>query len=190
MRAVDWILAAGSLAELALFLSLIVSIVRPDWRLWPPPRGAMRAFAWMWGCTLVAVGVGLVLTIADYGSWTLDHPAWILAGSAVLAFGAGLADWGIRTLGRRTSSGREGVFSAVGPYRWTRNPQYLGDILMVLGVVLVADSWRVAALGTGGIVCLLLAPHAEEGWLRERYGESYSEYRRRVPRLIGSTRNP
>jgi protein-S-isoprenylcysteine O-methyltransferase Ste14 len=98
----------------------------------------------------------------------LDHPGWILAGAVVLALGAGLADWGVRTLGRRTSSGRGGEFSAAGPYRWTRNPQYLGDILMALGVVLVSDSWRVA--GGRGALCLL-APLAEAVAV-ERYGDA------------------
>jgi protein-S-isoprenylcysteine O-methyltransferase Ste14 len=185
---VDWLLAGGLLAEALLLLSLLVSIARPGLRLWPPPEGSMPAFAWTWGLTVAACTTGLILAVIDYGGWVLDHPAWILAGATVLALGAGLADWGVRTLGRRTSSGRGGEFSAAGPYRWTRNPQYLGDILMALGVVLVADSWRVAALAAGGTLCLLLAPLAEERWLIERYGEAYDRYRRRVPRLLGLPR--
>jgi protein-S-isoprenylcysteine O-methyltransferase Ste14 len=188
VRAVDWIFLAGSFAELTLLASLVVSIVAPRRRLWPPPAGSARAFAWMWGWTLVASGAGLVLAIADYGAWILDDQLWIVAGSVTLALGAGLADWGIRTLGRMTSSGRGGVFSEAGPYRWSRNPQYMGDVLMTLGVVLIADSWRVAALGCGGIACLLLAPLAEERWLVERYGDAFLAYRRRVPRLVGPRR--
>lgn len=186
----DWIFAVGLLAEFVLIVSLIVSIARPQLRLWPPPPGSRWALAWMWDWTVVATGAGLVLAVADYGSWILDDPAWILAGSMALALGAGLTDWGIRTLGRETSSGLPGAFSAAGPYRWTRNPQYLGDILMTIGVVFVSDSWRVAALGAGGIACLLLAPRAEEGWLVERYGERYERYRRRVPRLLGRPGDP
>jgi protein-S-isoprenylcysteine O-methyltransferase Ste14 len=188
VRAVDWIFLAGSLAELTLLASLVLSILAPERRLWPPPEGSARAYAWMWGWTVVASGAGLVLSIADYGSWILDHPLWIVAGSAVLALGAGLTDWGIRTLGRMTSSGRGGVFSETGPYRWSRNPQYVGDVLMTLGVVLIADSWRVAALGAGGIGCLLLAPFAEEAWLADRYAGAYLAYRRRVRRLLGTRR--
>lgn len=168
-----------------LGLSLVVSIARPRRRLWPPPEGSSLAFAWTWGLTVVACCTGLLLAVLDYGAWILDAREWLLAGTLALALGAGLADWGVRTLGRRTSSGRGGEFSAGGPYRWTRNPQYVGDILMTIGVVLIADSWRVAAVGAGGILCLLLAPLAEERWLVERYGEKYDRYRRRVPRLLG-----
>jgi protein-S-isoprenylcysteine O-methyltransferase Ste14 len=185
VRAVDWLLAGGLLAEAVLVASLVLSIRRPEARLWPPPRGSRWALAWMWDWTVVAAGAGLILTVIDYGDWVLDDPAWILAGSAVAAIGAGVTDWGIRTLGRETSVGLPGTFSASGPYRWTRNPQYVGDILMTIGVVLVADSWRVAALGAGGIACLLLAPLAEERWLMERYGDRYERYRRSVPRLLG-----
>jgi protein-S-isoprenylcysteine O-methyltransferase Ste14 len=187
---IDWIFAVGLLAEIVLLVSLIVSIARPGSRLWPPPPGSRWALAWMWDWTVAAAGAGLVLAIVDYGSWILDDPAWILAGSAALALGAGLTDWGIRSLGRETSSGLPGVFSTTGPYRWTRNPQYLGDILMTIGVVLVSDSWRAAALAAGGIACLLLAPLAEERWLVERYGERYERYRRGVPRLLGRRNHP
>ena len=187
---IDWIFAVGLLAEIVLLVSLIVSIARPGSRLWPPPPGSRWALAWMWDWTVAAAGAGLVLAIVDYGNWVLDDPAWILAGSAALALGAGLTDWGIRSLGRETSSGLPGVFSATGPYRWTRNPQYLGDILMTIGVVLVSDSWRAAALAAGGIACLLLAPLAEERWLVERYGERYERYRKGVPRLLGRRNHP
>lgn len=184
MRAVDWLLAGGLLAEAVLAASLVLSIRRPEVRLWPPPHGSRWALAWMWDWTVMAAGAGLVLAVIDYGTWVLDDPAWILAGSAAAALGAGLTDWGIRTLGRETSVGLPGTFSAGGPYRWTRNPQYVGDILMTIGVALAADSWRVAALGAGGIACLLLAPLAEERWLMERYGDAYERYRRGVPRLL------
>jgi protein-S-isoprenylcysteine O-methyltransferase Ste14 len=183
--ATDWLLAVGLFAEAVLIVSLILSILRPESRLWPPPAGSRWALAWMWDWTVAASGAGLVLAIVDYGSWVLDDPAWILVGSVAVALGAGLTDWGIRTLGRETSVGLPGVFSATGPYRWTRNPQYLGDILMAVGVVLVADSWRVAALGAGGIACLVLAPLAEERWLIERYRDDYERYRNSVPRLLG-----
>ena len=186
----DWFLAVGVFAEVVLVASLILSILRPESRLWPPPPGSRWALAWMWDWTVAASGAGLVLAIVDYGSWILDDRSWILIGCAAAAIGAGITDWGIRTLGRETSVGLPGVFSAAGPYRWTRNPQYLGDILMTVGVVLVADSWRVAALGAGGIACLLLAPLAEERWLIERYGDDYERYRKRVPRLLGRRSSP
>jgi protein-S-isoprenylcysteine O-methyltransferase Ste14 len=61
---------------------------------------------------------------------------------------------------------------------------------MAIGIVLVSDSWRVAAIAAGGVACLLLAPVAEERWLAERYGESYERYRRSVARLIGRGERP
>ena len=85
---------------------------------------------------------------------------------------------------RQRGSGQRGGFVSSGPYRFTRNPQYVGDIVFFVGVGVIANSvflWIAHVLLILGFV---VAPLTEEPWLEEQYGDAYREYRRRVPRFL------
>jgi protein-S-isoprenylcysteine O-methyltransferase Ste14 len=71
-----------------------------------------------------------------------------------------------------------------GPYAYTRNPLYLGSLILSLGFALAARSWWIAA----GIVLLFFVIYlpvirAEEAFLRERFPQ-FDEYAREVPGLF------
>jgi hypothetical protein len=70
-----------------------------------------------------------------------------------------------------------------GPYAVTRNPVYLAEGAIALGIAMMSRMpWFVLfTLITGGIVTALVIEWEEEA-LRERYGEAYAEYCRIVPR--------
>jgi protein-S-isoprenylcysteine O-methyltransferase Ste14 len=71
-------------------------------------------------------------------------------------------------------------------YQWTRNPMSLGYYLMCLGVSLLAGSTAL----TMGTLLMVIPVHIfylkyfEEVELDIRYGQSYREYKQRVPFLI------
>lgn len=72
-----------------------------------------------------------------------------------------------------------------GPYRWTRNPMYLGMLLLYLGIALLFDI--VWALVLAPAVVLLvgrLVIRREESYLEAKFGESYRLYRTQVRRWI------
>ncbi len=71
-----------------------------------------------------------------------------------------------------------------GPYLYTRNPLYLGSLLIGIGFAIAARSWWVGI----GLVIMFFAiylpvMHNEEAFLRQRFPE-FDEYVRRVPRLF------
>ena len=177
-------------AEIFLLAALLVSIRRPRHRIWPPPAQRSWQFWSVWIATAVAFLGSAALAFLDYDSFIFDHLAWKWVGGTLIVLGTALADWGVRTLTSRTSRGLGGKFRWRGPYRWTRNPQYLGHVAVALGVMLAFDSTLVFVSGLLGIAGLLLAPIAEEPWLAERYGEEYQEYIREVPRFFGWPRRP
>lgn len=71
-----------------------------------------------------------------------------------------------------------------GPYAYTRNPLYLGSLLMGLGFAMAAKSWWVGVV----LVVMFLAIYLpvirdEEKFLRQKFPE-FEEYARRVPRML------
>jgi protein-S-isoprenylcysteine O-methyltransferase Ste14 len=72
-----------------------------------------------------------------------------------------------------------------GPYRWSRNPMYLGMVLLYLGLTVLVDSpWPLAPLPA--VVALIdrYVIRREERHLEARFGADYDAYRRRVRRWI------
>lgn len=78
-----------------------------------------------------------------------------------------------------------GKLTTAGPYRWSRNPQYVGYFLFVLGFALNDWSmWCLAALLVVAINLHLLVLVEEEHLLRT-FGEQYVEYCHKIPRYAG-----
>jgi protein-S-isoprenylcysteine O-methyltransferase Ste14 len=71
-----------------------------------------------------------------------------------------------------------------GPYAHTRNPLYLGSLLMGLGFAVAARSWWVGVvLVVMFVVIYLPVIRDEEAFLRRTFPE-FEEYARRVPRML------
>ena len=71
-----------------------------------------------------------------------------------------------------------------GPYAYTRNPLYLGSLLIGVGFAVAARSWWVGVV----LVVMFFAIYLpvirdEEAFLRQRFPE-FEEYARRVPRML------
>ncbi|HYV64883.1 MAG TPA: isoprenylcysteine carboxylmethyltransferase family protein [Myxococcales bacterium] len=72
-----------------------------------------------------------------------------------------------------------------GPYRFSRNPDYIGQALLSAGIALMLDA---PAILLAVLAALLVVRYAviprEERFLEQRFGDSYREYLRRVPRWL------
>jgi protein-S-isoprenylcysteine O-methyltransferase Ste14 len=121
----------------------------------------------------------------------LSLPDWArFPGLVIAGIGALVALWCIAAftfVGRGTPAPFDAPreFVAVGPYRFVRNPMYLGGAAVLFGAGLVLRS---AAAFAVTILFLLLA-HGfvlayEEPTLESRFGESYRRYKASVNRWI------
>ncbi len=71
-----------------------------------------------------------------------------------------------------------------GPYAHTRNPLYLGSMLIAAGFVVALRSWPVALiLAVGFLVIYVPVIASEERFLRATFSD-FDAYCRRVPRLV------
>ena len=168
-----------------LALSLVWSIVRPDTRVWPPPQRSSWQFWFTWAGTGISIFGCLALGVLEWGAGGLSLFVRAGIGIPLLVGGVGFALWGVRTLSAHASLGLGDQLIEKGPYRYTRNPQYVGDIVALGGWVLLADSAASTWAGLGAGSWFILSPFAEESWLRARFGDAYDQYCRTVPRFVG-----
>ncbi|MGZ5034638.1 MAG: methyltransferase family protein [Usitatibacter sp.] len=71
-----------------------------------------------------------------------------------------------------------------GPYRWVRNPMYLGHLIFLAGLALSLGSWIAAAVFAVHAFWFDRRVKEDEARLAERFGEPYREYCRHVKRWI------
>ena len=110
----------------------------------------------------------------------LAHPSWLS-----IAFGGAIAMLGVCL--RAVASGhvkKNAELTMSGPYAYTRNPLYLGSLMIAVGFAAASLNPWVAV----GIVIFFLAIYlpvikSEEKFLAAAFPE-FNDYARRVPRLL------
>ena len=72
-----------------------------------------------------------------------------------------------------------------GPYRFTRNPIYLGMFLGLLGLAIAFDNlWLLLMLAPFALVISYGVVGREEAYLERKFGDVYRRYRSRVRRWL------
>jgi protein-S-isoprenylcysteine O-methyltransferase Ste14 len=71
-----------------------------------------------------------------------------------------------------------------GPYRFTRNPMYLGHLIFMLGLVITLRSWFALALLAARAVWFHCRVLGDEARLQARFGPDYASYRASVKRWL------
>ena len=169
---------------LGMLAGTVWSVAFPGRRVWPPPGRGSWQWVLTWAAFYAACGLNAILLILDWNTWIFQSPLRFIVGIPLTLLGGMLAVSGMVTVGWKNTLGLQGGFVSSGPYRFTRNPQYLGDIVCFIGVSVIANSlllWITHLLIT---LVFVVVPLAEEPWLEEQYGEKYREYRGRVRRFL------
>jgi protein-S-isoprenylcysteine O-methyltransferase Ste14 len=134
----------------------------------------------------------LELSRLGLASFAVATPIVIVLGALIALAGAVLRVWGTAYLGYATvhhGDMQAGAVMADGPYRFMRNPLYLGGWFMMLAIsLLMPPSGALFSMVLLTIFFLRLIL-GEEAFLTNQLGESYREYLRSVPRLIPRLRS-
>lgn len=177
--------AAGLLAAAVVIAGLVASLRRDDYQFYPPGENDAQLRVYEW-CSRVFLGSILATGVLQFDAGPLPWPESPVVGVVLLVVGYA---WSVRAmwdLGQAETKGRPGELQTEGLYRYSRNPQNLGYVVVYGSLALITNSPLVAVL-SGPVIAtwLLLQSLAEEPWLREQYGEAYAAYRREVPRFVG-----
>ena len=177
-------------------LTLIYSLVRPERRFWPPPNHAPETWlrmaitktnAILGPATMIEV---LALGVLDWNSAAIFHASRYWIGGMLFGFAGIFAFWGSYSLGMRASMGNHEGLVASGAYRYSRNPQYVGTIVSVLGYAIFCNSTLTFIVWGLWTLWFLTAPFAEEHWMREKSGDRFEQYAAQVPRFLGLRKSP
>ena len=131
--------------------------------------------------------------------WWLDRKHWplklddgtvtTLLGWFWVVAGIALAAWALWVFYRhKTTPNPYGAASALctdGPFRFSRNPIYLADMLILVGVSLLMNTlWPLLFLPLVWAVLHYGVIRHEEAWLTEKFGAAYRDYTARVRRWL------
>jgi protein-S-isoprenylcysteine O-methyltransferase Ste14 len=140
-------------------------------------------------------GLAAVLGLAAWGlSYALTAPVpWLMIWPLSLAmaiFGCALAVSGVITFLRAGTevaphSTTNKLLIIRGPFRFTRNPMYLGLLIVLLGVPLSSGYWLqwLAAIVFFLIINTFYVPF-EEAKMERQFGDEYRDYKQQVRRWI------
>ncbi|MCA0418174.1 MAG: hypothetical protein LCH80_05550 [Proteobacteria bacterium] len=157
-----WIFSRGS--RLQRLPALLFKFGFAGGVLWPPVRGWLGGEVPFGGLSAVP---GLTLVIV----------------------GAVLALWAQLHMGRSwrigAAEGEVGPIVDSGPFAFSRNPAFVGQALLFIGLLLVWPGLVELALALAVLLAIALQVRIEEGVLRRDLGAPYLAYQRRVNRWAG-----
>jgi protein-S-isoprenylcysteine O-methyltransferase Ste14 len=110
-------------------------------------------------------------------------------GAMVFALALALFAWSIATITQAGSNVPTNLPTTTivdtGPYRFTRNPIYLGMVLGLIGLAIALNSlWLLLTLVPFAAVIRYGVIAREEAYLERKFGDVYRRYRARVRRWL------
>ncbi len=112
-----------------------------------------------------------------------------IGGLGIIVLAIGLALWAIRTFSRAgtnipTHKAALGVVSE-GPYRFTRNPMYMGMQILLIGVgVMFSSEWHIISWPLFFMILKYGVVLREERYMEKKFGDEYRELLERTRRWI------
>ncbi|HXU68470.1 MAG TPA: isoprenylcysteine carboxylmethyltransferase family protein [Polyangia bacterium] len=124
----------------------------------PPPLPFSRTVQLVIGALLAAAGIALAVSARNlFAASGQDPRPWKPSPSLVLR----------------------------GPYRFTRNPMYVGMFLLQIGIGLLSHNLWIVLLAVATLLIIhYTAVLHEEAYLEDKFGDDYRAFKRRVRRYL------
>jgi protein-S-isoprenylcysteine O-methyltransferase Ste14 len=106
---------------------------------------------------------------------------WLYGGLLIYMFGMGFTIVAVLNF----STSPKNKLITKGLYRFSRNPVYIGVLLMQIGLGIACTSWLYLLLTVVLLILFNTILSAEERYCLETYGDTYRNYKSRTPRWIG-----
>ena len=116
--------------------------------------------------------------------------AYVVLGLVCIILGESIRFWAVSYAGgiTRTTTVGAAMLCTAGPFAHTRNPLYIGNMLMYNGIVLIAGASNIFSMlmltWLFFIIQYFLIINLEEQTLTRIFGTAYLDYTKNVPRLF------
>ena len=151
-----------------------------------------RCYFWLVGASLFllvawALAPGWSLRVFGAMPLLLDPlPAW--TGLALIGLGAGLTALAQREMGRAWRVGipsrEKPALVTTGPFRWSRNPAFLGILIAATGIAVAIPHALSFSVLAATFVAVSVQVRLEEAYLEGWLGTDYASYRERTGRWL------
>lgn len=121
--------------------------------------------------------------------YEVTPPPWNMVGIIPLALGIAFnfgADTALKKYGTTVKPFKKSTaLITTGVYKYSRNPMYLGTVLILIGVALLMGSLSPCIIIPGFIFIMdRLFIRAEEGMLNAQFGDAWTAYKAKVRRWL------
>ena len=141
-----------------------------------PQSGIERKlFPVMWIIWLAAVIYSIFLPLHLETIWF--YVGFPIAIIGLLGFTSGIITFATTQIEKKPLTG--------GPYRYSRHPMYITQLVMFIGVGIACASWVFLLFAIVYSILSFIYAITEERYCLEKYGGAYREYMNRTPRWIG-----
>jgi len=184
MLTINSLFTINLIVHYSLLIITVWSIVMPKKRIWPPPSSKSWQYYVYWGLFYIGIGLDVLMLFLSWNTWLIPAEIRYYIGLPLSLVGSLFSIWAIATLGIKNTYGLKEGFVAIKPYKITRNPQYVGDIVLLFGLILWSNSLLLTIIFLLTILIFILMPFSEELWLEEKYGEQYLAYKQKHSRFL------
>ncbi len=128
-------------------------------------------------------------------NFILDFEPYVSISGIILAFLGEILRFWTHLCAKEGTSGRESFMKAdslnkEGPYAIVRNPLYLGNFLIVGGLLIVFSNILAFAIGISFLIFqYYFIVTAEESYLENKFQDEWRDYKKDVPRFLPNLKN-
>lgn len=133
---------------------------------------------------LLGIGVQALLPLSF-----VSRPVGHWAGGVLMAGALALGGWAVWTFRRAGTTpdprGEVSAFVMAGPFRFSRNPMYVANVVFQIAAALLLDNaWIVLLAPVTWLLLDRIVIAGEERYLAAKYGATYDAYRAQVRRWL------
>lgn len=170
--------------SLLLLNIMMIITISSKIKFWPPLNSKVKLVL-NWVPTYIFMGGIVLIGYLDFNTFLVESIELKIISIPLILIGLYIGIVGFISFKTKETLGIDiNKLKTNGIYEISRNPQYAGDILWILGYMIFCNSTYLYIVAPMAILWFLLAPITEEPILQKIFGNDFVNYKDSTPRFI------